>query len=222
MPSVPDARSGRAPAYLAPVANDAELLYAWRTGDSESGQQLFKRYYGPIVRFFANKISQSPGDLVQETFMACVKGRDRIRDDGSFRSYLFGVAYNVLTRYLRRKYDAPNDLDHVAVVDLDPSPSTMLHRSEEIRLLLQALRSLPIDLQVVVELRYWEQMNSSDISRVLGIPAATVRTRLRTGRTRLEQALEELAATPEAMRNTLSDIDGWAEQVRQGLRKLSA
>ena len=42
----------------------AELLYAWRGGDVASGQQLFKRYYGPVARFFANKVSGDPDDLV--------------------------------------------------------------------------------------------------------------------------------------------------------------
>ncbi len=138
--------------YIRPVDDsDARLLYDWREGQQQAGQQLFKRYYGPVARFFANKIRESPGDLVQETFMACVKGRDRIREDSNFRSYLFGVAYRVLTRYLRAKYEAPADLSNTSVLDLDPGPSTIMHRSEEVRLLLRALRTLPFELQVVVD-----------------------------------------------------------------------
>lgn len=200
------------------MRSDAELLYAWREGDVASGQQLFKRYYGPVARFFANKIRESPGDLVQETFMGCVKGRDRIRDDGNFRSYLFGVAYRVLTGYLRRRYESPAGLDSVSVLDLDPGPSTLMHRSEEVRLLLHALRSLPVELQVLVELRYWEQMSSTEISQALDIPAATVRGRLRSGRAQLEQALRTMPASRDMIQSTISDIDGWAREVRQSVR----
>jgi RNA polymerase sigma-70 factor (ECF subfamily) len=200
------------------VRSDAELLYAWRAGDTEAGQRLFKRYYGPVARFFANKIREAPGDLVQQTFVATVEGRDRLRDDGNFRSYLFGVAYRVLTGYLRRKYEAPDDLASISVCDLDPGPSTIMHRSEEVRLLLAALRTLPLDLQVVVELRYWEQMNSTEISQVLGIPAATVRTRLRSGRTSLHEALRTLTSSPDLLQSTTSDIDGWARKVREGVQ----
>ena len=46
------------------MQSDAELLYAWREGDVASGQQLFKRYYGPVARFFANKIREEVGDLM--------------------------------------------------------------------------------------------------------------------------------------------------------------
>jgi RNA polymerase sigma-70 factor (ECF subfamily) len=200
------------------VASDADLLYAWRAGDSAAGQQLFKRYYEPLARFFANKINDAPGDLVQETFMACVKGRDRIREGGTFRAYMFGVAYNVLTAYLRRRYGAFEALESTSIVDLDPNPSTIMHRSEEVRLLLHALRTLPIELQVVVELRYWEQMNSSEISRALGIPAATIRSRLQKGHTLLEAALRKLSASPQVLESTLGDLDGWAKKVRDGVQ----
>ncbi len=203
--------------YRTAVDSDAELLYAWRAGDNTAGQQLFKRYYGPVARFFANKIRETPGDLVQETFMACVKGRDRIRDGSNFRSYLFGVAYRVLTTYLRRKYETPADLSTTSVLDLDPGPSTIMHRSEETRLLLRALRSLPFELQLVVELRYWEQMNSSEIANVLDIPATTVRGRLRKGRTQLEEALRSMPANPDTIESTVTDLDLWAQRVRQGL-----
>jgi RNA polymerase sigma factor (sigma-70 family) len=201
------------------VLSDAELLYAWRAGDREAGQELFKRYYEAVTRFFANKIAETPGDLVQETFMACVQGRDRIREDGSFRAYLFGVAYKVLTGYLRRKYERTGDLDTVSIHDIAPGPSTIMEKSQQAKLLLEALRSLPVDLQVIVELRYWEQMNSTDISHVLGVPAATVRDRLRRGRLLLEKALRALSASPAVLDSTLGDIDGWAQKVREGMQR---
>ncbi len=200
---------------LAAMGADAELLYAWRGGNNQAGQTLFKQYYEPAARFFANKLSEPPADLVQETLMRCVKGRDRIREGSNFRSYLFSVAYRVLTDHLRTRYQAPDDLGSVSILDLDPSPSTLMHDAEEARLLLMALRSLPMNLQVMFELRYWEQMNSTEISQVLDIPAATVRGQLRQGRGLLEDALAKLAASPAALESTLSDIDAWAEQIRK-------
>jgi RNA polymerase sigma-70 factor (ECF subfamily) len=202
------------------VPTDAELLYAWRDGNTEAGQQLFKRYYDATARFFVNKINEAPGDLVQETFMACVKGRERIREGGSFRAYMFGVAFNVLRGYLRRRYAAHEELGSVSIMDLDPSPSVVVHRSEEVRLLLRALRTLPIELQVVVELRYWEQMSSSEISRALGVPPPTIRSRLQRGHALLEAALRKLPAAPTVLESTLGDIDGWARRIREGVERV--
>ena len=197
---------------------DAELLYAWRRGDAKAGQRLFRRYYEPVARFFANKLRDPPADLVQETLMRCVKGRDRIREDSSFRSYLFSVAYRVLTDHLRAHYRAPEAMQSVSLQDLDPGPSTIIDQAEEAQLLVQALRSLPLPLQVIFELRYWERMNSTEISHVLDIPANTIRSRLRQGRGLLEDALHKLATSPRVAHNTLSNIDAWAEQIREGMQ----
>lgn len=200
------------------MGTDAELLYAWRSGDNNAGQTLFKHYYEPVARFFANKLEEPPADLVQETLMRCVKGRDRIREDSNFRSYLFSVAYRVLTDHLRVRYKAPDDLGSVSILDLGPGPSSMMHDAEEARLLLMALRSLPLSIQVILELRYWEQMNSTEISNALGMPAATVRGHLRQGRSLLEGALKKLSVSPAAIDSTMGNIDAWADQIRKGHR----
>lgn len=206
------------PSYiLVLVVSDAELLYAWRAGDEGSGQELFKRYYRPVSRFFSNKVVDSPGDLVQETFMACVKGRDRVRGGETFRSYMFGVAYKVFTGYLRQQYRLPDELGSVSVQDLDPGPRSVMEQSEQSQLLLQALRRLPVEQQVIVELRYWEQMSSVDISHVLEVPAGTIRDRLRKGRQQLHEALRELCSDPKLLESTSSDIEGWAQKIRERL-----
>jgi len=60
--------------------SDAELLERWRSGDRDSGEALFERYYDTVERFFLNKIGDAISDLVQETFIRCVESRDRILD----------------------------------------------------------------------------------------------------------------------------------------------
>ena len=53
---------------------------------------------------------------------------------------------------------------------------------EEQRLLLEALRRIPLDLQIAIELHYWEGMSGPDLAQVLDIPEGTVRSRLRRAR----------------------------------------
>lgn len=205
---------------------DAELLEAWRAGDGAAGSELFERHYPAVVRFFANKIAGDPADLIQETFEACVKGRDRLRDDAGFAAFLFGVAYNVLKRHYERsrkhgeRFDPATD----SAADLSPGPATMVARRNEHRLLLAALRRIPLEQQVVLELFYWEGMTSAAIAEVLAMPHGTIRTRLRKARQQLEEALArvsiELSRDPQLLQRTLSDLDGWASQIRQAHAQL--
>ncbi len=198
------------------VVGDPELLEAWRGGDHQAGQALFFRYFEAVSRFFANKLDTDYEDLIQETFEACVRGRDRLRDDSSFRPYLFGVAYNVLKIDFRRKHAAAqvDNLGSVSIHDLAPGPSTVVGAVEQEQLLLDALRRIPMDLQVALEMRYWEEMNSTEIAAALAVPPATVRTRLHRGRERLREVIAELPASAETRDSTLAELESWLARIR--------
>jgi len=205
--------------YRARVASDPELLAAWRQGDRRAGQVLFARYFEPVSRFFANKLGRGQDDLVQETFEACVRGRDRLRHDTSFRSYLFAVAFNVLKAHFRRQrsHARIDALGSASIHDLAPGPSTVARTVEQEGLLLEALRRIPLDLQVVLELRYWEDMSSTEIGAVLDLPSPTVRSRLQRGRALLERTITELPAPPQLRDSTLSELDAWVARIRASM-----
>lgn len=202
------------------MVSDPELLVAWREGDAGAGQELFGRYFEPVSRFFANKVRADHEDLIQETFEACVRGRDRLRDDNSFRAYLFSVAFNVLKAHFRRQRAAArvDELGSVSVHDLAPGPSTVMGVAEQGQLLLEALRRLPMDTQVVLEMRYWEEMSSTEIGAALSVPPATVRTRLHRGREQLEQAIAELPASRDSRDATLAQLETWLARIRSTMR----
>lgn len=220
-PRGPRGARGGLRVILRRVRGDTELLEAWRGGAREAGSELFERHYPAVVRFFANKVAGDPADLIQETFEACVTGRDRLRDDAGFGAFLFGVAYNVLKRHYERsrKHGERFDPATESVADLSPGPATMVARRDEHRLLLAALRRLALEQQVVLELFYWEGMTSAAIAEVLDTPHGTIRTRLRKARQQLEAALarvsHELHRDPELLQRTLHDLDGWALEIRQ-------
>lgn len=191
------------------MQDDAELLAAWRAGDASAGQKLFTRYFDQVSRFFINKLPYDHEDLIQETFAACVRGRDRLRKDASFRSYLFSTAYNVLKTYFSRNRGPrqAEPLESCAAGDLAPGPSTLLRASEQDRLMLEALRSIPLELQVVLEMRYWETMSSAEISEALGISPATVRTRTFRGREKLGVILAKLSKSGGNKSAPVEDLD---------------
>lgn len=199
---------------------DEPLLFeAWRRGDRKAGQVLFDRYYEPLARFFHNKVNESAtADLIQNTFLACLEGSQRIRNTGGatgIRSYLFGVAHNLLRRHYRsRKYADPIDFDKICASDLEPSISQILGARQEQRLLLEALRHIPIDCQEVVELHYWEQLGTTEIAEIIEVPVGTVKSRLQRGRRLLEEKIQELAASAALLKTTLSNLEQWAAELR--------
>jgi RNA polymerase sigma factor (sigma-70 family) len=194
---------------------DAALLDAWRAGDQAAGQQLFARYYEPVARFFVNKAGDRGPDLIQKTFLACVEGMHRFRGEGSFRSYVFAIAYRQLCRHYRDHRRDLVDMSSVSAVALDPSLSGMVVEREEMRLFLAGLREIPLDLQVVLELHYWEQCGVAEIATVLDIPEGTVKSRLRRGREQLRETVERLAGQSDLAARTLHGLETWARGVRE-------
>lgn len=201
---------------------DRALYEAWCQGDRRAGAELFDRYYEPLARFFRNKVSESAcDDLLQSVFLACTEARDRFRGQSSFRGYLFGMAHKQLYKHYRSQGRAPElvDFERTCAGELGASISEGLQLREEQRLLLRALRHIPIDYQEVLELHYWERLETAEIAEVVGAPAGTVKSRLRRGRELLEQQLGVLAPTRAVLESTLGGLDRWAASVREGVSR---
>ncbi len=199
---------------------DFELLDAWRGGDARAGSALFERHFDAICRFFANKANEDVDDLIQKTFLACVESRENFRGEASFRGFLFGVARNILRRHYRDKRYQRQRIEELdaSVHDMSPSPSLIVAERREQDLLLHALRRLPLDHQITLELYYWESMSGSELAAALEIPEGTVRGRIRRAKELLEIELARLAESPELLQSTMAKLDDWAQGVRDQVR----
>lgn len=200
---------------------DDELLAAWRSGDRRAGEQLFDRHFKALTRFFRNKVG--PGgdgmdDLIQQTVLGLLEARDEFRGEGSFRSFVFGVAYNVLRNHYRRVRRDEERLDFgvTSIFDLAAGPVEVLAVRHEQRLLLEALRRIPVEHQVLLELYFWEPLPAPEIARVLEIPVGTVRTRIRRAKALLQAELARVGEGPR-LESTLSNLDDWARSIRDGM-----
>jgi RNA polymerase sigma factor (sigma-70 family) len=197
--------------------SDGELLEAWGRGDAAAGEQLFARYFESVVRFFQNKIDRDHDDLIQQTFLGCVESRAGFRGDGSFRAFLFGVAHNVLGKHLRRRYREPMALDfaHVSIAELGDSPSLLVAADKQQQMMLHALRRIPVDHQVALELHYWEAMTAAEIGETVGVPVGTAKTRLRRAKQLLAAELSDLLAGVTGAEPTETRLDTWAAGIRR-------
>ena len=194
--------------------SDSELLDQWREGNERAGNELFERHFPSVFRFFENKLDHGVEDLVQDVFLACSRGRDRFRKDASFRTYLFKIARNKLYDHFRARYRDVIDFTERSAVDLGTSPSRAAGRKQEQQLLLRALRAVPVDYQIALELYYWEGLRGPELAEVLDINPNTVRSRLHRARKALEATIAKCAAAPETIEATITNLDQWAESVR--------
>ncbi len=189
---------------------DLALLARWRAGDSEAGQALFERHFDSIYGFFETKCPAEADELVQATFLACLRAKEQFRGDSSFRTYLFTIARNELYRVLRTRQRKGTQVDFAmsSIAELVSTPGTKLARNQEHQHLLEALRQLPVEQQTLLELHYWEEMEIAELAKIFDAPAATIRTRLHRARKALRERIEH-AAPPQVL-ETLETMDAWA------------
>lgn len=174
--------------------DDFELLDRWKDGDTAAGDELMRKHFDSLCNFFRSKVDIGVEDLVQDVMLRCVERREQFRGESSFRTYLFVIARRILLDRLRRDYrrGQPIDFSQVSLVDLGTTPSQAAAKADGRAALLLALRELPVDFQIAVELTYWESLSAPEVGRVLGVNANTVRSRLARARKALNAVLADL------------------------------
>jgi RNA polymerase sigma-70 factor (ECF subfamily) len=162
------------------------------------------RLYSLGVRFCGNH--EEAEDLVQETFMLAYKNWDSFKGESSPATWLYTIASRVCQRFHRKRSGEP---DHV--LSLNAPGADLLPMGDELMAVVPgedegaladqvrresrdaievAITELPQDFRMPLVLKEVAGFSLIDIATIMGIPAATVKTRLHRARLRLRQALE--------------------------------
>jgi RNA polymerase sigma-70 factor, ECF subfamily len=175
------------------VTSDAQLMLDLRTGSREAFETLFERHRGDVWRFFRRRVidGSRAEELTQDVFVAVLQSATLYEGRGSFRSYLFGIAYNILLA--DRRKSVGRTLQQVA--ETLPAAAIDLDAAMWVR---HALSTLDPDARDIVMLREYEQLSYQDIAALLQIPVNTVRSRLFRARMDLKAALLGGVETPGA------------------------
>ena len=188
--------------------DEAALLAAWCGGDRGAGDALIRHHFDSVCRFFRTKLGDDIEDLIQRTFLDLLEAARR-GPVPNVRATLLTIAHRRLLDQLRTRYrgDAVALDTSLSVADLGTSPSGVVARSEEERLLHEALRRISLDHQIALELAYWEDLSGPEIATILGIAEHTVRSRLARAREALRGELTRLAKTPDLARSTIEHVE---------------
>lgn len=188
---------------------DRQLLQRWRDGDEAAGSALVQRHASAIAGFLRARAGDELEDLVQRTFLACLERLDAVPEAVRVRAYLLGIARNLWLMSLRRKGRQQRALS-TAAASPPPSvltPSGAVASQQQQQLLIDALRSLPEELQTAIELYYWERLRLAEIASVLEVPLGTVKSRLRRGKEQLRDRIERSDQSQAVRRDTLATLD---------------
>jgi RNA polymerase sigma-70 factor, ECF subfamily len=170
--------------------DDACLVVA-AIDDPATFATLYRRYVSRVYAYLARQTgnAEDAEDLTAITFSKVLAGLSNYREQGNFAAWLFSIARHSLHDHRRRRRSRV-DIEQLVAHLADPAPSTegLLLQAEEARRLHRLIENLPGDQREVVILRFFGELRSAEIGRVLGRSEGAVRMLLHRSIKRLRRA----------------------------------
>lgn len=176
--------------------DDAAHIEAARDGDPQAQSWLVQRWQGPLYRYALRIMGseEDAHDAVQDTLVKMLRKIDQYDDQYAFSTWVFGICRNTcidtFRRRKKRSWEEPGE-----VVDTAPSPMSRVSKSQEAKLLEQALQQLSPMYREVLLLYHFEHLKYREIADTLEIPMGTVMNRIFRARKKLRTAYEDLGGT---------------------------
>jgi RNA polymerase sigma-70 factor (ECF subfamily) len=204
-----------------PHDDDQSLVERARTGDDEAFATLVRRHGPGLLRLARMYVPTQAiaEDVVQETWLAVLRGLDRFEGRSAFKTWLFRILVNrAKTRGVREHRSIPfasvgtgrggeDGADEGPTVD--PSrfaregawtsaprdwhddPEESLRSSEALRIAREAIADLPERQRIVITMRDLDGLSSEDVRNVLDVSETNQRVLLHRARAKVREALDD-------------------------------
>jgi RNA polymerase sigma-70 factor, ECF subfamily len=183
--------------------SDEELLALFRQGTTEAFGELVHRYEGELYGYLRRYLSNSDlaEDVFQNTFLQLYTKIHQFESGRPFRPWLYAIATNQAIDALRRQNrhatvrlcqenDETTQSEGNPLLSLlesrSPGPLEQLQFAERRELIRSTVERLPDFLRQVVILAYYQGLKYKEIAEILDIPVGTVKSRLHTALSRLQ------------------------------------
>jgi RNA polymerase sigma-70 factor (ECF subfamily) len=188
------------------MVSDNDLHARFVAGDKVAGGELCRRHFDAICAYFERRLPTMAEDLAQEVFVVYARAPEKMTGS-SVRAFLYGIARNVLLHALRWRSRHPEaELPEMSILDVATGVSTIVAAHEVTRLFLEALQSLSMIHQDLVELFFFEGLTVAEASVALGIPENTCRSRRFRAIAALRERVAELELDPRRVAVALTKL----------------
>ncbi len=171
---------------------DAKLVISYQSGNTVALTQLVKRWHKAFCNkaYWIIKDKQVAKDIAQDSWKTIIEKIDDLKDPNTFASWSLRIVCNKSFDWLRRHKKVTENLNGLELNDDVEELQYDDEREQQRKVLLKAIKVLPLHQKEVIKLFYTEAYSLKEISKTLNISVGTTKSRLFHAREKLKQILK--------------------------------
>jgi RNA polymerase sigma-70 factor (ECF subfamily) len=181
------------PTAKAQASSDDDLIERIAGGDRLAMQVLYARHhvrvYRFVLRFVRNEATAE--DLISEVFLDVWRQASRFEGRSAVTTWLLSIArFKALSAMRKRSEDELDEERAEAIEDEGDDPEVIAQKRDKSNALRRCLAALSPEHREVIDLVYYHEKSVEEVAAIVGIPEATVKTRMFYARKRLSELLK--------------------------------
>jgi RNA polymerase sigma-70 factor (ECF subfamily) len=176
------------------TTSDEVLISRIAGGDRLAMQVLYARHHVRVYRFVLRLVRNeaTAEDLISDVFLDIWRQAGKFEGRSAPSTWMLSIArFKALSALRRRPDEELDDETAEQIVDHADDPETTLAKKEKGPVLKQCLTRLSADHREIIDLVYYHEKSVEEVAEIVGIPEATVKTRMFYARKRLSELLKE-------------------------------
>ena len=192
----PGSAAAEVPAIAATAgeySSDEILVERIAAGDKLAMQVLFARHRAPVYRWLYRFVGNETvaEDLLSDVFFDVWQQADRFEGRSAVSTWLLSIArFKALSARRRRTHAELNEVIEATVADSADNAEVVLEKKHQGEMLRGALTKLSREHREIIDLVYYHEKSVDEAAEILGIPAATVKTRMFYARKKLAELVQ--------------------------------
>ncbi len=176
------------------TTSDEVLIARIAAGDRLAMQVLFARHHVRVYRFVLRLVRNeaTAEDLISEVFLDVWRQAGKFEGRSAVSTWMLSIArFKALSALRRRPEQELDDETAEQIEDQSDDPEMALAKKDKGALLRQALSKLSNEHREIVDLVYYHEKSVEEVAGIVGIPEATVKTRMFYARKKLSELLKQ-------------------------------
>jgi RNA polymerase sigma-70 factor, ECF subfamily len=172
---------------------DEVLIGRIASGDRLAMQVLFARHHVRVYRFVLRLVRNeaTAEDLISEVFLDIWRQAGKFEGRSAVSTWMLSIArFKALSVLRKRPEQELDDETAERIEDQADDPETALAKKDKGALLRQCLSALSAEHREIVDLVYYHEKSVEEVAGIVGIPEATVKTRMFYARKKLSELLK--------------------------------